>query len=172
MADSPRGFAPSSQTPVCVARGRRIGQEAEGAGFDPGWNVHPVQRVRRSRAAALARATLTVAAMALLAASTVSPGARKTSRTTRRRSPATTARVAARCRGSTRSWSRRRGRTPLSDLPQTVTVISREDIEESKVDTVADLLRQVAGVEVVQSGGRGTSASAFIRGSESTRCWC
>ena len=60
-----------------------------------------------------------------------------------------------------------RTQSSLSDLPQTVTVISREDIEESKVDTVADLLRQVVGVEVLQSGGRGTSASVFIRGSES-----
>lgn len=60
-----------------------------------------------------------------------------------------------------------RTHTPLSELPQTVTVISREDIEESKVDTVADLLRQVAGVEVLQSGGRGSQTSVFIRGSES-----
>ncbi|MEW6270571.1 MAG: TonB-dependent receptor, partial [Thermodesulfobacteriota bacterium] len=55
---------------------------------------------------------------------------------------------------------------PLSEVPQTVTVISREDIEESKVDTVGDLLRAVAGVEVLQSGGRGTTTSVFIRGSE------
>jgi len=55
----------------------------------------------------------------------------------------------------------------LSEIPQTVTVITREDIEESKVDTVADLLRAVVGVEVLQSGGRGTSTSVFIRGSES-----
>ena len=57
--------------------------------------------------------------------------------------------------------------SPLSDVPMTVTVVSREDIEESKVDTVGDLLRQVVGVEVLQSGGRGTSTSVFIRGSES-----
>jgi len=60
-----------------------------------------------------------------------------------------------------------RTQSPLSDVPQTVTVISREDIEESKVDTVADLLRQVVGVEVLQAGGRGTATSVFIRGSES-----
>lgn len=56
---------------------------------------------------------------------------------------------------------------PLSDVPQTVTVITREDIEESKVETVGDLLRAVAGVEVLQSGGRGTNTSVSIRGSES-----
>ncbi len=55
----------------------------------------------------------------------------------------------------------------LSEVPQTVTVITREDIEERDVDTVGDLLRQVAGVEVLQSGGRGTATSVFIRGSES-----
>jgi len=60
-----------------------------------------------------------------------------------------------------------RTQTPLSDVPQTVTVITREDIEESKVETVGDLLRAVAGVEVLQSGGRGTTTSVFIRGSES-----
>lgn len=60
-----------------------------------------------------------------------------------------------------------RTQAPLSDVPQTVTVITREDIEESKVDTVSDLLRQAAGLEVVQSGGRGTTTSVFIRGSES-----
>ena len=60
-----------------------------------------------------------------------------------------------------------RTQTELSNLPQTVTVLSREDIEESKVDTVGDLLREVTGVQVQQAGGRGTSTSVFIRGSES-----
>lgn len=60
-----------------------------------------------------------------------------------------------------------RTQTELSNLPQTVTVLSREDIEESNVDTVGDLLREVTGVQVQQAGGRGTSTSVFIRGSES-----
>lgn len=60
-----------------------------------------------------------------------------------------------------------RTQTELSNLPQTVTVLTREDIEESKVDTVGDLLREVTGVQVQQAGGRGTSTSVFIRGSES-----
>ncbi|MBY0280135.1 TonB-dependent receptor [Candidatus Binatia bacterium] len=60
-----------------------------------------------------------------------------------------------------------RTQTQLSDLPQTMTVVSREDIEESKVDTVGDLLRAVTGVQVQQAGGRGTTTSVFIRGSES-----
>jgi vitamin B12 transporter len=60
-----------------------------------------------------------------------------------------------------------RTQTELSALPQTVTVVSREDIEESKVDTVGDLLRAVRGVTVQQAGGRGTTTSVFIRGSES-----
>ncbi|MBM4247726.1 MAG: TonB-dependent receptor [Deltaproteobacteria bacterium] len=60
-----------------------------------------------------------------------------------------------------------RTQTALSNLPQTVTVVSREDIEESEVDTVGDLLRAVTGVTVQQSGGRGTSTSVFIRGSAS-----
>ena len=60
-----------------------------------------------------------------------------------------------------------RTQTELSNLPQTVTVVSREDIEESKVETIGDLLRAVTGVQVQQTGGRGTSTSVFIRGSES-----
>lgn len=134
------------------------------AGRCVGWR----RTVALARQGALARVTLTVAAVALLAASTVSPV-----RAEDIQSGATP--VAADDGSGDGKMSRldpvvvtaTRTHTPLSDLPQTVTVISREDIEESKVDTVADLLRQVAGVEVLQSGGRGTAASVFIRGSES-----
>ena len=128
------------------------------------------RRRARVRAAqlVLARATLTLAAAALLATGSASP--------VRAADVTSDATPVAADDGSADGKTSRldptvvtatRTHTPLSDLPQTVTVISREDIEESKVDTVADLLRQVAGVEVQQSGGRGTSASVFIRGSES-----
>jgi vitamin B12 transporter len=52
-------------------------------------------------------------------------------------------------------------------LPST-TLITREQIERAHTSDLPTLLRQVAGVEVKQNGGRGTLASAFIRGGSSS----
>jgi vitamin B12 transporter len=51
-------------------------------------------------------------------------------------------------------------------LPAT-TLITRADIERAQTPDLPSLLRQVAGVEIAQSGGQGTLASAFMRGGAS-----
>jgi vitamin B12 transporter len=51
-------------------------------------------------------------------------------------------------------------------LPAT-TLITRADIERAQTPDLPTLLRQVAGLELAQTGGPGTVASAFIRGAES-----
>jgi vitamin B12 transporter len=51
-------------------------------------------------------------------------------------------------------------------LPAT-TLISRADIERSQNVDLVGLLRNVTGLELTQSGGAGSVASAFIRGAES-----
>jgi vitamin B12 transporter len=50
-----------------------------------------------------------------------------------------------------------------------VTVITREEIEKSGKSDVLELLREVPGVDVVQSGGPGKVASVFLRGADSTQ---
>jgi len=50
-----------------------------------------------------------------------------------------------------------------------VTVITRERIEQSGKTDVLELLREVPGVDVVQSGGAGTATSVFIRGATSAQ---
>ncbi len=54
--------------------------------------------------------------------------------------------------------------TPLDQIGSSVTVISREDIERSQKTAVLELLRQVPGLDVVQSGGPGSQTSVFMRG--------
>lgn len=51
-------------------------------------------------------------------------------------------------------------------LPAT-TLITRAEIERARSPDLPSLLRRVAGLEIVQNGGPGTVASAFIRGAES-----
>jgi vitamin B12 transporter len=51
-------------------------------------------------------------------------------------------------------------------LPAT-TLITRADLERAQTPDLPTLLRQVAGVEIAQTGGPGTQSSAFIRGAES-----
>ncbi len=54
--------------------------------------------------------------------------------------------------------------TPLNEIASSITVISREEIEKSQSAFVAHLLRNVPGLDVVQSGGVGKFTSVFIRG--------
>ncbi len=54
-----------------------------------------------------------------------------------------------------------------SRVGASVTVISGEELRKKSVPTVADALRGVPGVEVDQSGGRGSLTSVRIRGAES-----
>ncbi len=56
---------------------------------------------------------------------------------------------------------------PLRNVTTSITVITAEDIRKKQAETVVDILRYVPGLDVVQSGSRGTTTSVFIRGSES-----
>lgn len=49
------------------------------------------------------------------------------------------------------------------------TVFTREDIDRLQPDSVTDLLRRVPGVQVSQSGGRGSLPGIFIRGTQSAQ---
>lgn len=53
---------------------------------------------------------------------------------------------------------------PLSIAPDSVTVITAAELESRQVETVADALRQVPGLAVTRSGGRGAITSMFPRG--------
>ncbi|MCC5885451.1 MAG: TonB-dependent receptor [Gammaproteobacteria bacterium] len=52
----------------------------------------------------------------------------------------------------------------LSDLGQSMSVITRAEIQSAPVDNLADLLQVVGGVDVRQRGGRGVQADVGIRG--------
>ena len=55
----------------------------------------------------------------------------------------------------------------LSQTTRSVSVISAEDIAAQGVQTVADALRSVPGLDVVRTSGLGATTSIFTRGSES-----
>ena len=57
--------------------------------------------------------------------------------------------------------------TPYEQVASSTTVITRQEIEQSGKHVVADLLRVVPAVDVVQQGGAGSITSVFIRGAES-----
>ncbi|MDD5772695.1 MAG: TonB-dependent receptor [bacterium] len=54
--------------------------------------------------------------------------------------------------------------TPKAELASSITVIAAEDIEEKKKATVIELLKDLPGIDIVQTGGM---ASVFIRGARS-----
>jgi vitamin B12 transporter len=57
--------------------------------------------------------------------------------------------------------------TPLSGLGDSVTVLTREDLDARQVTTLGDALRLVSGFSVARNGGPGTVTSVFPRGGES-----
>ncbi|MCZ8147293.1 MAG: TonB-dependent receptor plug domain-containing protein, partial [Roseomonas sp.] len=57
--------------------------------------------------------------------------------------------------------------TPIDRVPAAVTIITRQDIEERGYRTLADAMRAVPGMRLVQTGGIGQQASAFVRGAAS-----
>ncbi len=57
--------------------------------------------------------------------------------------------------------------TPAERVPAAITVLTRTEIEEHGWQTLAEALRTVPGMRLVQSGGLGQNASAFIRGAAS-----
>lgn len=56
---------------------------------------------------------------------------------------------------------------PRSEVPASVTVITTNDLQARQVETVADALRDVPGLSVARSGGRGGLTSLFPRGGSS-----
>ncbi len=57
--------------------------------------------------------------------------------------------------------------TTVENLPAGVTVIDRKTIEERGYLSLVDALQAVPGLRVVQSGGPGSQASVFVRGTNS-----
>src|ERR1700683_1218264 len=53
------------------------------------------------------------------------------------------------------------------EVGSSVTVVSHEEIDDQAVETVADALRNVPGVEINRTGQQGAVTSAFIRGGNS-----
>ena len=54
--------------------------------------------------------------------------------------------------------------TPEEETPASVSVITSEDFEDKQIQRVADALREVPGLSVVQSGTAGQLTSVFTRG--------
>ncbi len=57
--------------------------------------------------------------------------------------------------------------TPESEVASSITVVSSQDIAARQLQTLPDLLQQVPGLNVVQSGGPGSQTSVFMRGTNS-----
>ncbi len=55
----------------------------------------------------------------------------------------------------------------VDDTLASVTIITRDDIEEQQASSVQDLLRVVQGIDIVNNGGAGKSTSVHIRGTNS-----
>jgi vitamin B12 transporter len=57
--------------------------------------------------------------------------------------------------------------TPELDVASSITVISADEIAARQVRTLPDLLKQVPGLNLVQTGGSGGQTSVFMRGTNS-----
>ena len=55
----------------------------------------------------------------------------------------------------------------VDKVPSSVTIITAEEIERKQATSVLEVLRDVPGLDVVQSGGLGKNSSVFIRGGNS-----
>ncbi|WP_233078348.1 TonB-dependent receptor domain-containing protein [Rheinheimera soli] len=53
---------------------------------------------------------------------------------------------------------------PVHQILSSVTVLDREQIEQAQVSDLPALLRQVAGVQISRSGGKGQTNTLFLRG--------
>jgi vitamin B12 transporter len=54
--------------------------------------------------------------------------------------------------------------TPISQLPNSVSVVTADDIQRDQRQTLPDALNNVPGLNVVQTGGPGGQTSIFMRG--------
>jgi vitamin B12 transporter len=57
--------------------------------------------------------------------------------------------------------------TPISDVASSITVVTAADIEARQERTFADVLKDIPGLNVVQTGGPGGETSVFMRGTNS-----
>lgn len=53
---------------------------------------------------------------------------------------------------------------PVHQILSSVTVLDREQIEQAQVSDLPALLRQVAGIQISRSGGKGQTNTVFLRG--------
>jgi len=57
--------------------------------------------------------------------------------------------------------------TPSKEIASSITVISAQDLKNSKKNTVLEILEEVLGVSTLQNGGKGGAASVSLRGANS-----
>ena len=57
--------------------------------------------------------------------------------------------------------------TPAKEIASSVTVITKEELEQTKKMTVLEALQEVLGVAIIQNGPAGGAASVFLRGANS-----
>lgn len=57
--------------------------------------------------------------------------------------------------------------TPVAQTPTSTTVVTQEDLQQQHITDVSEVLRDVPGLTIVQSGSRGATTSLFTRGGES-----
>ena len=57
--------------------------------------------------------------------------------------------------------------TPVSEVASSITIVTAADIEARQQRTFADVLKDIPGVNVVQTGGPGGVTSVFMRGTNS-----
>lgn len=58
--------------------------------------------------------------------------------------------------------------SPMLQVGSSITVIQGRDLEKRNIKTVTEALREVAGIDVAQSGGSGKQTSIFLRGANSS----
>jgi vitamin B12 transporter len=58
---------------------------------------------------------------------------------------------------------------PIAEIGTTITVVENPQIQEQKIDRVGDVLRQVPGMQVTQSGSPGSVTGVSIRGATSAQ---
>jgi len=59
-----------------------------------------------------------------------------------------------------------RSQQTIAETAPSITVITGKELEQKQVVTIADALREVPGVDVVESGSRGSLTSVFVRGAD------
>ncbi|WP_067732320.1 TonB-dependent receptor domain-containing protein [Novosphingobium naphthalenivorans] len=59
--------------------------------------------------------------------------------------------------------------TPITQIGQSVSVVTRDEIERTQATTALDVLARLPGVSFTQSGGFGQPASVFIRGADNAQ---